>query len=119
METPESPGGTGFQFFHASHFPEAMEQRMNKDDVRVETIDSRRQNQVTANAVDPAIPSAAKRIQEKPREELQELRPGNRRNLVPDNRASSAASGGTIKRKIFNALRIEMDFTLLVARKPL
>ena len=41
METPKKPRPGGFEFFFAGNFLESMEQHVNDDDIRVETVDPR------------------------------------------------------------------------------
>ena len=69
--------------------------------------------------MDPAIPRAADRIQEKPGEELQGMRTGNGRNFMPDDRAGflPVSNAWLIEGKVFNALGIEMNLAMLFARK--
>src|SRR5713101_5954245 len=70
--------------------------------------------------MDPAIPRAANRIQEKPCGKLQKLRTAEGRNLVPEERAGILPPllRGGIKVEVLDALGIEMDFAMLLARKP-
>ena len=85
---------------------------MDDDHIGVEAIDSRRKHEVEAESMDRAIPRAPERIQKKPGEKFQEMRTGDRWNLVPEN-----GTGGWRTRRlewndrqIFHALGVEMDF---------
>jgi len=119
METPEQSGRGGCKTFRSSKFPEPMEQSMNKDDVRVETVDSGRKNQVAANAVDPAIPAAANRIQKKPAKKLQHMRSRDGGNFVPEDASGSGreSASGIVDREILDAICVEMNFAVVCVRK--
>jgi hypothetical protein len=81
---PSEPTGTGrFSLCFLRQFPEAMKDRMNHDYIRVQTVYSRRKNEIAGNPADPAVPSAAKRIQQNPPGKLQQMRTWNGRNSVP------------------------------------
>jgi hypothetical protein len=119
MKPPKKPGSCRIEVLFARKFLEAMEERVNDDDVGVQTVNSGRNDKVEPNPVDPAIPRAADRIQEKPGEELQEMGTGNGRNSMPYDRAGFLRMCNTrfIEGKLCNALGIKMNFTMLVARK--
>jgi len=120
MESPQKPGPWYFRHFLAPKLPEAMEQRVNEDHISIQTVDSRRNDQVEPEFMDPAIPRAADRIQAKPRGKLQKLRAGKGRNLVPEERAGILRPllRGRIKVEVLDAPGVEMDFTMHPAREP-
>jgi len=70
--------------------------------------------------MDPAIPSAAKRIQEEPDKKLQEMRAGNGRNFVPDDGPGVLRAWNTSwsQCKALDALGIKMNLAMLLARQP-
>jgi len=107
--------------FAAGKFPEAMEMNVNDDHVSVETIDSWRQDEIKVKPVYPSIPSAANAVQKKPGEKLEEMRAGNRGNLVPENDPGRLRTRGLERndRQVFHALGVEVDFAMLVARETL
>lgn len=119
METPEQSRRGACETFRSSKFPEPMEQSMNKDDVRVETVDSGRKNQVAANAADPAIPAAANRIQKKPAKKLQQVRSRDGGNFVPEDASCSGRknTSGIVDSEILDAICVEMNFAVVRARK--
>jgi hypothetical protein len=67
--------------------------------------------------MDPAIPGAADGIQEKPGEKLQQVGTGNGRNFMPDDSPGVlwVCNAWLRKRKVFNALCIEMNRATLIA----
>ena len=97
-----------------------MEKRVNNNDVGVQTVNPERKNKIEAKSADPAIPGAADRIQEKPGDKLQEMRTGDGRNFVPDDRpgvlraSDSRLIGGE---EALHALGIKMNFAMLFARE--
>ena len=92
---------------------------MNDDGIGIETVDAGRKHEVVANSLDPAIPAAAKRIQQQPSQELQEMRPGNRRHLVPVNRARAFLSRTRPSQgEVFYTLGIKMNLAMLPTREP-
>jgi hypothetical protein len=50
---------------------QSMKQRVNYHDIRVETIDSRRQNKIAGRATQRGVPLSEKSIEEHPCEKLQ------------------------------------------------
>jgi len=119
METSEKLGPCRIVDLIVRKVLEATKERVNDDDIGVQTINSRRKKEVEAKSMNPPIPRVADRIQEKPREELEEMRTGKRRDFVPNDhtgvlRACDAWWG---KRKVLNALGIEMNLAMLVAGK--
>jgi hypothetical protein len=71
MEAPDEPGLCRIGLLVACEFLEAMEERVNDDDIGIQTIDSGRKNQIETNSVDPAIPRPAGGIQENPGKKLE------------------------------------------------
>jgi hypothetical protein len=119
MQLPRKTGLSRIEVLFARKFLEAMEERVNDDDIGVQTVDSGRNDKIEPKSVDPAIPRAADGIQKKPGEELQEMGAGNGRNFMPDDRAGFLLVSNTwlIEGKIFNALGIEMNLAMLFARE--
>jgi hypothetical protein len=100
-------------------FPEAMEKRVNDNDVGVQTVNSGRNDKVEAKSADPAIPGAADRIQEKPGEKLQEMGARDGRNSVPDDRPGvlRVCDSRLSQSKALNALGIQMNLAMLFTRE--
>ena len=96
-----------------------MEERVNDDNIGVKTVNSRRNDKVEPKSMDPAIPREPDGIQEKPGEKLQEMRTGDGRNFMPDDRPGVLGVCDTWlrKRKVFNALGIEMNLAMLLAHE--
>ncbi len=119
MEPPKQTGPCRNEIFFARKFLKAMEERVDDDNIGVQTVNSRRNDKVEPNSMDPAIPRAADGIQEKPGEKLQEMRTRDGRNIVPDDRPGVLGECNTWlrKRKVFNALGIEMNLATLFARE--
>ena len=97
-----------------------MEERMNDDHVGMQTVNPRRKEKVKPESTEPAIPGAENGIQQKPGKELQEVRTGNGWNFMPNKDAGVRRVGGPgqSKREAFDALRVQMDFAMLIANKP-
>jgi hypothetical protein len=119
MEAAKKTGHGRSGNFLAGKFLEPMEQGMNDDNVGVEAIDSGRKNEVEAKSVDGAIPGAAKRVEKKPGNKLQEVGTRDGRNFVPEDGAGILRTGGDKRTKceIVDALRVEMNFAMLSARE--
>jgi len=119
MEPPKKTGPCRIEVLFARKFLEAMEKRVNHDDISVQTVNSGRNDKVEPKPTDPAIPRAANRIQEKPGEELQEMGTGNGRNFMPDDGAGflRVCSARFIEGKVRNALGVKMNLTVIVARE--
>ena len=71
--------------------------------------------------MDPAIPRAANRIQQEPGEKLEEMGTGDGWHFMPDDRSGVLRACNTWlgKRKVPNALGIEMNLAMLFAREAL
>jgi len=121
MEPPEKSWFCSIAKVFARKFAEAMEERMNYDNIGIQRVDSCRQDEVEPKAMNPAIPRAENPIQQEPREKLQKMGTRDGRNLMPEDGAGIfwAWPGGLGQRKIFNALSIKMNFTMLVQREAL
>jgi len=119
METPEKPRPGGFAFIISGKLLETMEKRVNDDHFGVEAINSGRKHEVETEPMNPAIPSAAKRIEKQPPEKFQQVGPRNGRNLVPEDGAGIRRErcAWLIEGQVLDALSIEMDFTVLLARE--
>ena len=67
--------------------------------------------------MNPAIPGAAQRIQEEPQKKLEQMRPREGRDRVPDDRAGCLSAGvrRPTKSQTFDALGIKMDFAMFFA----
>ena len=99
----------------SSKFSQALKERVHDDDVRVEAIDSRRKNKIEAQSAYLA-PSATKRIKQNPEQELQYVRTGNRRHLVPgDAGLPGAVKGRVADDKFLYALGIKVNFAPVIA----
>jgi hypothetical protein len=61
-----------------------MEERVNNNDIGIQTINPGRKNQVEPKAMGPAIPRAANGIQEKPAQKLPQMGTGEGRDFMPD-----------------------------------
>jgi hypothetical protein len=94
-----------------------VEERVNDDNIGIQTINSRRENEVKAGSVDPAIPRAAEGIQEKPGEKFQKMGTGEGRNFMPEDGSGVLRASGAwlIQREALNALGIKMDLAMLFA----
>jgi hypothetical protein len=115
MDTSKKPGSSGCLCLLSSKFSQAMKERVHDDDVRVETIDSRRKDEIEAQSAYPA-PSPTKRIKHNPEQELQYVRTGNRRHLVPGDAAlPCAVRGGVAGDKFLYALGIKVNFATVIA----
>jgi hypothetical protein len=66
MKTTKKTQAGGLGMFVAGKFQQAMEKSVNDDQIRVETIYSRRENEVKAQSMSPSVPSAANGVQKKP-----------------------------------------------------
>ncbi len=125
MEVPKKAGPWRSAVLLARQLLETMEERVNEDDVGVQTVNSRRKNKVEPQAMDQAVPRTAERIQEKPGNELQEMGAGGGRDFVPEDRSRLLRESNTwlskrlSKRQALNALGVEMNFTMLLAREAL
>jgi hypothetical protein len=119
MEPPKRTGLCRVRLLIARKFLEAMEERVNNDNIGIQTINSGRKNEVEVNSVDPAISCAADGIQEKPGEELQKMGTGNGGNFVPDDDAGvlRVCDAWWNQGETFNALGIEMNLAMFLARE--
>src|SRR6266852_2425364 len=108
MELPKKAGSWQRAVVLARKFLEAMEERVNEDNVSVQTVNSRRKNKVEAQSMDQAIPRTTERIQEKPDDKLQDMGTGAGRDFMPDDRAGVLLACNTrrSKGKALNALGI-------------
>jgi len=121
MKPPKKTGPRCPEVFFVCKFPEAKEERVNDDNIGVQTVDSGGKNEVEAKSMDPQIPCARKRIQEQPGEESQEMGTGNGTNFMPDDRSGALRprNAWVSQCKVFDALGIEMDFAMLVVCEAL
>ena len=62
MESPKKPGSCRIEVLFARKFLEALEERMNDDNIGVHAVNAGRNDKVEPKPVDPAIPRAADRI---------------------------------------------------------
>src|SRR5260370_41845332 len=115
MESSKKPGPCRIVGYFVRKFLEAMEERVNDDNIGVQTIDSRRNNKIEANAAHCTVQSAQERIQKKPGEKLQEIMTGNGRNFMPDNhpRGPRGCSTRLNNREALNPLCIKMTLATL------
>jgi hypothetical protein len=58
MESPKKPWFCEIVVLFARKLLETLEERVDDDYIGIQTIDSRRKNEVEAEAMDPAIPRA-------------------------------------------------------------
>src|SRR6266436_4621559 len=63
VEPPKEAGPCGNEILFVHKFLEAMEERVNDDNIGVQTVDSGRENEVEAKSMDPPIRCARDRIQ--------------------------------------------------------
>jgi hypothetical protein len=119
MEAPKKTGPCRIAVLFVRKFPEAIEKRVNDNEVGVQTVNSGRNDKVEAKSADPTIPYAADRIQEKPGEKLQEMGAGDGRNFMPDDRPGvlRVCDSRLSQRETLNALGIEMNLAMLFARE--
>jgi len=117
MKPPKKTGLCRIADLFAGKFLEAMEERVNDDDIGVQTVNSRREDQVESKPLEPAIPCARKRIQKKPGKELQEMGTGNGGNFMPEDRSGFVCAWDTclIHEKVVDALGKEMNLAMLFA----
>ena len=63
MQPPQkSTCGCGVFIGLSRQFPQAVKQRVNNNDVRVKTIDSRRKDQIAVNLAGPPVPPSQKPV---------------------------------------------------------
>ena len=119
MDSPKKTGPCRMVVLFACKFLEAMEERVNDDNIGVQTVYAGRNDEIEPKSMNPAIPGAADRIQENPGEKMQEMGTRDGRNFVPDDRpgVSRVTKAWLIEREALNALCIEMNFAMLFARK--
>ena len=98
-------------------FLQPAEQGVNDDDVRIQTINSGRQDKVERKAAEDAVPPSKKAICKHPTHKLDEMGPGNRRTFVPNDAAGLAGvqEFAGSERKVVGTFRIEMDCAVIVA----
>jgi len=96
-----------------------MEERVNNDNIGVQTINARRKNEVASNSAHPTIPSAANPIQQEPSEKLQNMGTRDGGNFMPDNALGvlRASDAGLSQFEAFNALRIKVNLAMLIMRQ--
>jgi len=121
VETPEKRGSCGGEVPCKAQVPEAMEERVNNDNIGIQTINSWRKNQVEPQPMGPAIPRTAERIQKKPGDKLQEMGAGDGRNFAPEDRSGLLRERDPrlSKREALNALGVEMNFAMVLAGETL
>jgi hypothetical protein len=121
MKTTKKTQAGGLRLFVAGKFQEAMEKSVNDDQIRVETIYPRRENEIKAQSMSPSIPSATNGVQKKPAEKLQEMRTRDARNSMPNDpaRICRPHGRGAVECKVLDTLGVKMDFAMLVARETL
>lgn len=121
METSEKARTGGLELFVAGKFQEAMEKSVNDDQVRIETINSGRENEIKEQSMSPSIPSAANRVQKNPCEKLQEMGTRDGRNSMPNDPTGICRPHRESTREcnVLNTPGVKMDFALLVARETL
>jgi len=56
MKPPKETGPCRIEVLFVCKFLEAMEERVNEDNIGVQTVDSGRKNEVEAKSMDPPIP---------------------------------------------------------------
>jgi hypothetical protein len=107
--------------FFESKVPQAMEERVNDDDVGVQTIDARRNDEIETKTTDAAIPRAEERIQKNPGQESQEMRTGDGRNFVPGDGPGAwrVCDAQLSNDKALDALSIEMNLAMLFVSEAL
>jgi hypothetical protein len=105
----------------AGQFAKAMEKSVNDNEIGVQTVDSGRKNKVEPQSTDQAIPGTAEGIQKKPSQKLQKMGARHGRNPVPDDYAEVLRAGNIrwSKREALDALGVEMNFAMLMAREAL
>jgi hypothetical protein len=121
MQPPEKPWFCRIGKAFASQFAEAMEERMNNDDIGIQTVNSWREDEVEPKSMDPAIPRAENPIHQEPGEKLQKMGTRDGRNFTPEGGPGIfwAWPGWFGQREIFNALSIKMNLTMLAPREAL
>jgi hypothetical protein len=119
MEAPEEPGTCRISLLIAREVLEAIKERVNDDDVGIQTVNSWRDDEVEPKSMDPATPRAENPIHQKPDEKLQKMGTWEGRNFVPKDGLGipSARPGWLRQREIFNALSIKMNLTMSVPRE--
>ena len=117
MEASKKLGPCQIESLGERKFLEAMEKRVNDDNVGVQTINSGRKDKVEPKSMDPAIPKATDPVQQEPGEKLQELRAGHGWHSMPDDRSRvlRACVAWLSNGKIFNALGVEMNLAKFFA----
>ena len=88
---------------------------MNKNDIGIEAIDPGRQDGIDAQSAYESIPCPDDRVQKTPKKKLNQLRPGDGRNSMPDDGAICREPLRRRNSEIGYALGVEMNFTVMVA----
>lgn len=106
--------------FFAGKLLQSMEKRMNDYHIRMQAIDSWRQNKIAGHGAKCPMPPSQKPVQEHPREELSHMRARDGRNLMPKNgaRFRSATRLRLAYSKISDALRIKVDLATVILGEP-
>src|SRR5260370_39955727 len=117
MKTKKKTQAGGLGLFVAGKLQEPMEKSVNDDQIRVETIYSRRENEIKAQSMSPSIPSAANGVQKKPAEKLQEMGTRDPRNSMPDDpaRICRPHGRGPVECKVRDTLGGKVDFAMQLA----
>jgi len=121
MELPEKPGSCRIDTCFPSDLPETVEEHVDNDNIGVQTVNSRRNDEVELKSMNPAAPRAHNPIQKKPGKKLQKVGTRDGRNFMPKDSAGipRACGGGLRQRETFNALGVKMNLAMLVAREVL
>ena len=121
MESPKKARLCRIVAFFAGNFLEAMEERMNDDDLAGQTVNSGRDDKVKSKSLEPTTPCTRNRIQKKPGKELEEMRAGNGRNSMPEDRPGFLCAWDTclIHGKVLDALGKKMNLAMFLAREAL
>ena len=94
---------------------------MNNNNIRVQAVDSRRQDEIDGGAAQESINVANTPICNKPPNKANKVRAANGGNLVPEDRADRfvVSSIWRLYLKIRDALRIEVYFAMMPSRQSL
>lgn len=103
------------------HFLKTVEQRVHHDDIRLETVNARGDDQIEGRGAPEAVPQTQKAVCREPAYKFKKVRPRQAGNPVPINfpRLFGAPGGGSTDSDILDALRIEMNLAIMTPRQSL
>jgi len=110
--------GSAHSFF-LRKFAKPMEKDVNKDHISVWRINSGGQDEIEGSTTEKSVRPTPQAIEIKPAKKLQQMRSRHGGNFVPEDASGSGRenTAGMIDGEILDAIRVEMNFAVVRARK--